>query len=268
MQRGRKRIRYTRISKTFGTLLSLVLLILITAFLFVYITQHNDGNGLTVPSGQSSGTDLPAESSQAAPGGSAGPSGSASSKPVQLSDWRLVLVNYDHKVPDDYQMNIVSAFGVDMDERIVEIYEKMYADAQKDNISLWISSAYRSQDKQAELFQREIRQNLDKGLNSSQAEATAANAVNRPGYSEHNIGLALDFNGVTSDFQNDDAYFWLLEHAGEYGFILRYPKEKEDVTKIMFEPWHFRYVGPEHAKKMNELGMCLEEYVEYLKNNP
>ena len=74
-----------------------------------------------------------------------------------------------------------------------------------------------------------------------------------------------DLNGVLEDFQHDEAYLWLQEHAEEYGFVLRYPEGKSDITKIIYEPWHFRYVGPEHAKEMNRLGMCLEEYVEYLK---
>lgn len=90
--------------------------------------------------------------------------------------------------------------------------------------------------------------------------------INKPGASDHNLGLAVDFNNVDNDFENSKAYKWLSENAEDYGFILRYPKDKVSITGIEYESWHWRYVGKEHAKKMNELDMCLEEYVDYLKN--
>ena len=103
-------------------------------------------------------------------------------------------------------------------------------------------------------------------LKEEEAEKAAELLVQRPGYSEHATGLALDFNGVSSDFEHDEAYLWLNEHAAEYGFVLRYPTDKVNLTGIDYEPWHFRYVGVEHAKKMNELHMCLEEYIEYVRS--
>ena len=90
--------------------------------------------------------------------------------------------------------------------------------------------------------------------------------INKPGTSEHNLGLAVDFNYVNLDFENTKAFTWLKENAEDYGFILRYRKDKEDITKVEYEPWHWRYVGKEHAKKINELDMCLEEYIDYLKS--
>ncbi len=185
-----------------------------------------------------------------------------------VSAWQLVLVNSESKMPDSFQPQITEAFGVEMDERIVDPYTALYTQALDDGISLWISSAYRSPEKQKELFEREIDQNLRQGLSEPEAEQKAETAVQRPYYSEHNTGLAIDFNGVTDDFKHDDAYEWLLDHAEEYGFVLRYPEGKEDITGIMYEPWHFRYVGPENAIRMNELDLCLEEYIEYLKLHP
>lgn len=88
--------------------------------------------------------------------------------------------------------------------------------------------------------------------------------INKPECSDHNLGLAVDFNYVKEDFENTKAFKWLTKNAENYGFILRYPKGKEYITKVDYEPWHWRYVGEENAKKMNELNMCLEEYVEYL----
>ena len=78
--------------------------------------------------------------------------------------------------------------------------------------------------------------------------------------------MAIDLNGVRENFDTTPEYEWLTEHAAEYGFILRYPEDKQEITKIRFEPWHYRYVGVEHAKAMQERHFCLEEYVEYLEN--
>ena len=80
------------------------------------------------------------------------------------------------------------------------------------------------------------------------------------------IGLAVDFNTLEVDFENTPAYKWLEENAHKYGFILRYPKEKQSITKIKYEPWHFRYVGPVHARIMKSYNLCLEEYIDYLRN--
>lgn len=91
--------------------------------------------------------------------------------------------------------------------------------------------------------------------------------INKPGASDHNLGLAVDFNNVDNNFKQTKGYKWLIKNAESYGFVLRYPEEKVRITGISYEPWHWRYVGKEHAKKMNELNMCLEEYVEYLDNN-
>ena len=155
---------------------------------------------------------------------------------------------------------------MDVDERIVEPFQQMQAAAQADGVSLWISSGYRSVQRQSELFDRAVEENLGNGMGQQQAEAVAALSVARPGCSEHNTGLAIDLNGVREDFDTTPEYEWLTEHAAEYGFILRYPEDKQEITKIRFEPWHYRYVGVEHAKAMQERHFCLEEYVEYLEN--
>lgn len=114
------------------------------------------------------------------------------------------------------------------------------------------------------MFDRAVQQNLAKGMDWELADATAAKSIARPGRSEHNTGLAVDLNGVAEDFDTTAEYRWLQENAEDFGFILRFPADKESVTGIRFEPWHYRYVGVEHAKEMNRLGMCLEEYIDYL----
>ena len=83
-----------------------------------------------------------------------------------------------------------------------------------------------------------------------------------PGTSEHSLGLAVDLNSLEESFEQTAQFKWLIEHCAEYGFILRYPKDKEDITGISYEPWHYRYVGEDHAAKIMEQGLCLEEYVQ------
>lgn len=255
-----------KVVKTVLLLLVLVVLILVTAFLFIYTLQKNSERQIAEMGNVSSVLSAPVAVGKPT---TSYPESAPEDEPAdaQLSDWQLVLVNINHKMPNNFDSHIVEEFDAQLDERLVEPYKQMYAAAKKEGIFLWISSSYRSPDKQEELFQREIEQNMKAGMSEKEAEEKASTAVQRPGYSEHNTGLALDFNGVTEDFEHDSAYLWLMKHAQEYGFILRYPRDKEDITKIMFEPWHFRYVGPENAEKINELGMCLEEYVDYLKQN-
>jgi D-alanyl-D-alanine carboxypeptidase len=192
-----------------------------------------------------------------------------STSPVKQSiDWQLVLVNYNNKMPDDFKNTIVREFNIDMDSRIVEPYRKMRDAALKEKVHIWISSGYRSYEKQGKLFADEIQTYKKKGFSNDDAVSKASKSVARPGYSEHNTGLAIDINGVLDSFDGTKGFQWMQEHAQEYGFILRFPKDKQDITEIKFEPWHYRYVGVENAKKMKKLNMCLEEYVDYLNENP
>ena len=160
---------------------------------------------------------------------------------------------------------MVEQYDITLDKRALDAYGQMYEAASKDGITLRISSGYRSPTLQAQLYEQEIDDNLAKGMTENEAvEKEADRAVQKPGYSEHNTGLAMDFNTVNNSFKNTNTYTWLMETV-YYGFVLRYPEDKENI-RINVQPWHFRYVGVEHAKKMNELHMCLEEYVEYVRS--
>lgn len=185
----------------------------------------------------------------------------------QSDDWKLILVNFDNKMPDSFTHTIVHQFNVDIDSRIVTPYQQMHDAAAKDKIRLWISSGYRSSEKQEKLFTDEIQTFRKTGLEYDDAVSKAGKSVARPGYSEHNTGLAIDINGVLESFDGSEAFKWMQQHAQDYGFVLRFQKDKQEITKIKYEPWHFRYVGIENAKKMNEMHLCLEEYVDYLKKN-
>lgn len=184
-----------------------------------------------------------------------------------LNEWNLKLVNNDNSVDRTYVPELEEyADGIMFDKRAIKYLRNMINAMHKDKITgIWIQSAYRSYEKQEELFNRKVTSYKNQGKGQAEAESLAQKVVQRPEMSEHNLGLAADFNTVTNEFENTKAFTWLQKNAAEYGFILRYPKDKQDITKITYESWHWRYVGEEHAKVMKEKGYCLEEYIDYLK---
>lgn len=185
---------------------------------------------------------------------------------TKIDDWRLILVNSKNDMPEDFTVNLASIDKYrQVDSRIITELMQMIKDMKKARVpNIWIQSAYRSIDDQKELYFNRVNEYLAQGKTQEEAEFLTEQTINKPKASEHNLGLAVDFNYVNYDFEKTKEYTWLLENAENYGFILRYPKEKEKITQVVFEPWHWRYVGVEHAKKINELGICLEEYIEYL----
>lgn len=188
-------------------------------------------------------------------------------------DWRLVLINKQHSIPDDYQVTLgkISTIKGTMycDERIIDDYLDMLKAAQEDNVKLEVTSPYRDTERQEYLFNRKIKAYMAKGLSYIEAYQLSSQAVTVPGASEHQIGLALDivtpaYRNLTEGFAETDAGIWLAENSYKYGFILRYPKGKEYITGIEYEPWHFRYVGVEAATVITERGITLEEFWEEL----
>ena len=146
----------------------------------------------------------------------------------------------------------------------------MFEAAEKAGVPLDFYSGYRSIVRQNRNFVRSVENNMKSGLTLEQAKAKTNKSRAYPGTSEHNLGLAIDIlvkgnRDLSENFEKTPQFKWLMENAENYGFVLRYPKNKTEITGIMYEPWHFRYVGIEHAKEMNELGLCLEEYIDYLE---
>lgn len=172
----------------------------------------------------------------------------------------LIVVNRDSPIPTWFTLNLADAFGVKMDADAASAFAEMRTQASKDGLTLWISSAYRSSSLQNRLFQQEVETCTKTCPTYEEAESAAERAVAKPGCSEHGTGLALDLNGVKDNFDQTPAFRWLNLHAQDYGFILRYPKGKEQITKVEYEPWHYRYVGIRHAQAMKKDGLCLEEY--------
>ncbi len=187
---------------------------------------------------------------------------------VSSEKWNLLLVNQDYILPDGFSVKTakIADGSQSLDYRVVPYYDKMIAAAKADGISLIAVSGYRSYDRQRANFTRKI--NYYTGLGYSKAEATrlASKIVLMPGTSEHNAGLAMDFgtNGNTTldeNFGKTEAYKWLSAHAADYGFILRYAANTTNITKVSYEPWHWRYVGTEVAKDIKAKGVTLEEYL-------
>lgn len=184
------------------------------------------------------------------------------------SDWRLILINKQHKIPDGYEIPLGTVKGgVQCDERIIEDLLAMMQDAKEDGITLLIASPYRDYEMQTYLFNKKITKYMDKGLSYMEAYKKASQIVTAPNASEHQIGLAFDLNcptytALNAGFADTEAGKWLKENSAKYGFILRYPKGKEYITGITFEPWHFRYVGKEAAQFITENEITLEEFWE------
>ena len=195
---------------------------------------------------------------------------------TMLADPLMVLVNHTNKMPDDYTFDTKecgSATAVNKTLQTVacDAFLSMQKAAAADGVTVWMQSGYRSVKYQTSLYERKTKYYLDKGYDNATAREKAAAVVNPPGYSEHNCGLAADLNspehtGLDEGFEKTAAFRWLCEHAGDYGFILRYPKDAEDKTEIIYEPWHWRYVGVENAAKINASGLCFEDYIETLQS--
>lgn len=187
--------------------------------------------------------------------------------PAQIP-WNLLLVNDWNALPDNYDSGL-SFVGVGRnqkaDSRIVKDLQAMMAAGSAYGIG--VQSGYRPASQQATLYWRQVNRYKGQGYNDQKAQEIAGTIVKRPGYSEHNSGLAMDLGGsgnfrLEEDFKDTPAYKWLIAHCAEYGFILRYPKDKEAVTGVIYEPWHYRYVGKEAATEIMSRGICLEEYLE------
>ena len=187
---------------------------------------------------------------------------------INSEKWYLLLVNRNYILPEDFTVKTtaVKGGGQSLDYRVTPHYDKMVAAAEADGISLIPVSGYRSVERQRTNFERKIKLYMDKGYSKAEATRLASEIVLMPSTSEHNAGLAMDFgtNGnytLDENFAKTEAFRWLSENAADYGFILRYPEDAQDITMVTYEPWHWRYVGVENAKKIKASGLTLEEYL-------
>ena len=184
------------------------------------------------------------------------------------SSWELTLVNASSPLPEGFSppLSSIDSRGLQFDSRAISFLQELLSAMRDEGLSPLVCSAYRPAETQKRLFAQETASFVEQGLSSSQAVEAAKQAVAYPGTSEHELGLAVDI--VAIDHQTlDDSYAqtpeakWLREHCAEYGFILRYPSGKSEITGVIFEPWHFRYVGREAAVQIMSQGITLEEYL-------
>lgn len=173
----------------------------------------------------------------------------------------IILVNKDNPLPDDYKVELEEYDNHLVSKDIISDLDDMYKNAKKDGVNLNINTSYRDKKEQQEILDRRIKLYVQEGLNKKDAEEKALTEVQLPGCSEHETGLAIDFSNPNKPEDNEPMWNWLRENSYKFGFILRYPKDKIDITNVTNEEWHFRYVGKEVAKEMKEKNICLEEYL-------
>ena len=157
----------------------------------------------------------------------------------------ILIVNKTYSLPEDYDPGVSQV--------ALNAFNEMAEAASADGISLWINSGYRSYQEQEELYN---------GYASERGTESADEVSSRPGHSEHQTGLAFDVNDTSFSFENSPEADWLNAHCAEYGFIIRFPKEKEKYTGYTYEPWHIRYLGTKLAKEITDSGLSLEEYLD------
>ena len=188
---------------------------------------------------------------------------------ADLDKSTILLVNKNNKLPDDYEL-VLKILPDRTNQAAEEAYQPMcdmLKAARKDGMILEVCSSYRSVERQKELFEEDMRALVRRGYSYLDAYDEVARETMPPGYSEHSTGLAfdivaLDYQMLDQKQETTEENQWLREHCAEYGFILRYPKDKEDITGIDYESWHFRYVGVEIAEYIMENGISLEEFLE------
>ncbi len=187
------------------------------------------------------------------------------SEPEEDPDgWKLTLVNVTHAIADDaYPTELTDLFnGEQVDSRIYPDLQRMFDDARAQGVYPLVNEGYRTHARQQELMDQRVEQYIAEGNDEETARQLAEAWVAVPGTSEHELGLAVDIVADTDLCDNETVYAWLRENAHLYGFILRYPEDKVEITGIDYEPWHYRYVGHEAAEEIYETGVCLEEYLQ------
>lgn len=189
-------------------------------------------------------------------------SGAEGGADLDDASWSLILVNRWNPIPDGYSVELTTlSNGERVDSRIYPALQEMFDDARAGGVWPIVASGYRTAAKQQGLLDEKIAEYENEGLTAGEAKRKAEEWVAVPGTSEHELGIAVDINADGALSTGDEVYGWLSENAYKYGFIRRYPVDKKKITGVINEPWHYRYVGRKAAAKIEERGICLEEYL-------
>ena len=279
-EKRRKAIVRRRI---FVALLVVILALLIALGYFIVTIINGSGSNTDSPSDVPISSDVAASNDSLPSGDTQSSKEETPSEPeifvtptgveLDANFGRLLLINGENALPDDYDTK-VREYLVEIDPQyrnnnyVTQIHKDVYpyitamvAAAQADGVNLKVWSPFRSYAIQNDLFQKQVNR-------VGGDEEKAATVVARPGTSEHNTGLCADFNMAGDAFESTPMYTWMCENAEDYGFILRYPKDKQHITGVIYESWHWRFVGINNAKLINELGVTLEEFSEMKKFDP
>lgn len=279
-EKRRKAIVRRRI---FVALLVVILALLIALGYFIVTIINGSGSNTDSPSDVPTSSDVAASNDSLPSGDTQSSKEETPSEPeifvtptgveLDANFGRLLLINGENALPDDYDTK-VREYLVEIDPQyrnnnyVTQIHKDVYpyitamvAAAQADGVNLKVWSPFRSYAIQNDLFKAQVNR---VGGDEEKAETVVA----RPGTSEHNTGLCADFNMASDTFESTPMYTWMCENAEDYGFILRYPKDKQHITGVIYESWHWRFVGINNAKEINELGVTLEEFIEMKKFDP
>ena len=254
-KRRKKRLFYKRLRRL--AVIAVLAVVLVLAVKAV-VGKKDDSSSSYIPSSQSS---------------SMAPSSSAASDNKPDKGEFATLVNVHHPLEEVFDVTTreIKGTGQLCDVRAADRLEKMLADAARAGYPMYLVSTYRTIDYQKGLYSNKVNEYLNMGYDQRTAESEAAKWVAIPGTSEHNLGLAADIvsstwynshSDLTQDFEETEHFKWLYENCADYGFILRFPKGKESITEIVYEPWHYRYVGQEVAHYIMENEITLEEFWE------
>lgn len=276
--RKKYKVDKKRLICSFAALVAIILVIVLAAS---FLSKHKktkqvDAEAKEPKKVTTTQQDAKKEATKKATSDSKSKSGFSNPKIIKIDDdkWYLTCVNKDYGVESSYVPKLTkieiskkdprySSANANrkLDYRVTPYYQKMYDAAKKDGIYLTPFSAYRSVKLQERNFNYYVELYKKQGYSEQKAKEKTATAILPPGTSEHNIGFAVDIVCADKSFNNTKEARWLDKHAHEYGFILRYPKDKVNVTEIMHESWHYRYVGVKAATDIKNKGVCLEEYL-------
>lgn len=194
---------------------------------------------------------------------------------ANVADWNLILVNPWQALPENYEVEFVEVDNTQqIDARIEEAWNTWRDAALEAGHDLFFASGYRTVNRQRNNFNNSVSEYLNEGYSEKEAIEKTKEYLTEPGHSEHHTGLALDIvdhawinagRRLEPEYDTQESQQWLVKTMADYGFILRYPAGKEEITGIQYESWHFRYVGVEHAQFMKQYDLVLEEYVDLIK---
>lgn len=266
-RRRRRKPRY-RVLKALAVIIFMMVIVLVGALIAKNIIARRQAKVVPVeqtstsPEEHESDSNIPEQAEELAPT-EAPPSEEPDSTPEEPdAGWELRLINGENLVPEDYQVELTQlSNGKSVDARIYPSLQQMFDAARSEGVYPIVREGYRTREEQQALMDEKIAAFEAEGNSHEQAQELAKGWVAIPDTSEHQLGIAVDINGDGANSSSEAVYDWLANNAYKYGFILRYPADKVEITNTQFEPWHYRYVGTEAAGEMHSQGVCLEEYL-------